>query len=218
MDIHLDQLGKRFQFEWIFFNLSFRFATKRRHAIAGPNGSGKSTLLKVLSGHLSPSTGTIGFFAEGKKISVDKVYRYISLAAPYIDLIEEFTLREMVNFHARLKPLQNGISPNDLMEIAQLESAANKEIRHFSSGMKQRLKLSLAFCSDTPVLLLDEPTSNLDVQGIKWYQKMIEIFAEGKTLVVASNAEVDFDFCEEKILMTDFKKQKQHWPPSPAGK
>ena len=217
MDIHLDKLGKRYNYEWIFRDLTFRFAKGRQYAVGGPNGSGKSTLIKVLSGHLSPSSGTIDFFAEGKKLSPDEVYRHISLAAPYLDLIEEFTLREMAHFHARLKPLQAGISPKELIKIAQLEKAGKKEIRHFSSGMKQRLKLALAFCSDTPLLLLDEPTSNLDDQAVRWYRKMVEQFSQGRTLVVASNVEVDFDFCEEKILLTDFKPRKRRRPASPSG-
>lgn len=216
MDIKLDKLGKRYHYEWIFRNLSFRFAKGRQYAIGGPNGSGKSTLIKVLSGHLSPSTGHIAFFAEGRKIPTDEVYRHISMAAPYIDLIEEFTLREMVEFHARLKPLMPGISPKDLIALAALEKATNKEIRHFSSGMKQRLKLALAFCSHSSLLLLDEPTSNLDETATKWYRKMVEQFANGRTLLVASNVEVDFDFCEEKILLTDFKR-KQPRPTSPTG-
>ncbi|GAB4260957.1 MAG: ABC transporter ATP-binding protein [Saprospiraceae bacterium] len=217
MDIQLDKVGKRYNYEWIFRGLSFRFAKGRQYAIGGPNGSGKSTLIKVLSGHLSPSTGSIAFFAEGKKLGADEVYRHISLAAPYIDLIEEFTLREMVQFHTRLKPLMPGISSGELIEIAELEKAAKKEIRHFSSGMKQRLKLALAFCSETPLLLLDEPTSNLDDQAISWYRSMVERFAGERTLVVASNAAVDFDFCEEKILITDYKQPKRPHPASPAG-
>lgn len=209
MEVHLDKLGKRYNYEWIFRDLSFRFAKGRKYAISGPNGSGKSTLIKVLTGHLSPSTGSIGFFTERKKLSADEVYRHISLAAPYLDLIEEFTLREMVSFHARLKPLKNGISPKELIQIAELEKASKKEIRHFSSGMKQRLKLALAFCSGTPLLLLDEPTSNLDDQAVQWYRRMVDRFSEGRTLIIASNVNVDYDFCEEKILLTDYKLQKQ---------
>lgn len=142
--IVLDAAAKRYQQDWIFRNLSYRFESGKRYALLGPNGSGKSTLLKALSGNLTLSKGTVHFFVGEKKIPDAETYRYVSLAAPYVELIEELTLDEALRFHAALKPLLPGLRHSDLREILRLPRAANKEIRFFSSGMKQRVKLALA--------------------------------------------------------------------------
>lgn len=207
MDIKLKQLGKRYKFEWIFRNLDFDFQNGNAYAILGANGSGKSTLLKVLSGHASHSKGTIDFYNQNEKIAIDKVYHQLSFAAPYIELIEELTLIEVLQFHQKFKAFQNNLTVNDLIDILNFSKSKHKEVRFFSSGMKQRLKLVLAICSDTNYLLLDEPTTNLDNQGVVWYQELIDRFAKNRLTIVASNIEHDYEFCSETLNIMDFKKK-----------
>jgi ABC-type multidrug transport system ATPase subunit len=205
MTIHLQNVGKRYRLDWIFRGVDFSFKNGERYAILGPNGSGKSTLLKVLSGHLSPSKGSVSFEKQGQKIEPDVVYRQVSYAAPYIELIEEFTLEEALKFHAKLKPLMPGFNPAKLYELLALPRTRTKEIRFFSSGMKQRVKLALAVCSDTPVLLLDEPATNLDLQGIEWYKNLIADYASDRLVVIASNDPHDGDFCPVHLKILDYK-------------
>lgn len=205
MTISLENAGKRFRFDWIFRGLDHRFHSGERCAVLGPNGSGKSTLLKVLSGHLSLSKGQVQFQFEGKKVEPYAVYRHISYAAPYIELIEEFTLEEALKFHAGLKPLLPGFTAARLYELLALPRARAKEIRFFSSGMKQRVKLALAICSDTPVLLLDEPATNLDVQGVEWYKNLIAEHAADRLVVIASNDPHDAAFCPLHLSIMDYK-------------
>lgn len=206
MKIELDKVGKRFRREWIVRNINLVIAPGRRYAIEGPNGSGKSTLLRLLSGHLTPSKGKIRFFFEDQPIEVDQVYHYLSYAGPYIELIEELTLAEALRFHRRFQPFLPGMDDQALLELLSLPGNSSKLIRHFSSGMKQRLKLALAICSDTSLLLLDEPTTNLDRQGMDWYLQLIERFGNKRTIIVASNVAVDFGFCEERVDILTFKK------------
>ena len=204
--IELNNIGKRFRYEWIFKNITHSFESGKSYALLGPNGSGKSTPMKILSGHLTPSDGQITFLHNGKKIDGDNVYQLISYSAPYIDVIEEMTLTEIIAFHSKFKPLRKALIINDLIRILNFKNAADKEIRFFSSGMKQRLKLALSICSDTPILLLDEPTTNLDAQGVAWYQDLMQQFSDKNRLViVASNIEHDYDFCEEKLNILDYK-------------
>ncbi|MBU6340438.1 MAG: ABC transporter ATP-binding protein [Bacteroidetes bacterium] len=206
MQIQLENAGKRFRFDWIFKKLDYQFQSKQRYAILGPNGSGKSTLLKVLSGHLTPSKGKIAFLdAAGTPVAPEKQFQNISYAAPYIELIEEFTIEEALRFHTRLQPMQEGINPEYLLEILALPRARGKEIRFFSSGMKQRLKLAMAICANTPLLLLDEPATNLDVQGIEWYKNLIAQYAADRLVVIASNDPHDAEFCPQHIHITDYK-------------
>jgi ABC-type multidrug transport system ATPase subunit len=204
MNISLINIGRRFNKEWIFRNLSTEFTSGNSYAILGPNGSGKSTLLSVLTGSLSPSEGEISF-SDTKEISVENIYKYISLAAPYLELIETFTLKESIDFHFKFKNFAPGLDSKKLITILGLEKAANKEIKYFSSGMKQRTKLALACCTDTPILFLDEPTSNLDVQGISWYRELIENFGKDRLTIIGSNQIQEYDFCTNQIQISDYK-------------
>lgn len=208
MQITLQQVSKRYRYDWIFKGIDYQFNASNRYAVTGPNGSGKSTLMKVLSGHLSPSKGAVEFMGDGEKIAPEAVYRQVSYAAPYMELIEEFTLREALVFHQQFKPFVQGRNPEDLLDLLAFPKARDKQIRHFSSGMKQRLKLALAFCSQSSLLLLDEPTTNLDKQGVDWYLHLVENFLGKRTVIVASNVEVDYGFCEGRLNILDYKKEQ----------
>lgn len=210
MEIILDQISKRYRFEWIFRDIDFNFQAGHKYAILGPNGSGKSTFLKILSGHLSPSKGKITFKnATQEMIEPDQVYLHMSYSAPYIELIEEFTLLEAIQFQQQFKPFIDQLQAKDLIELLAFEKSKNKEIKYFSSGMKQRLKLILSLCCDTPVLLLDEPTTNLDDEGMAWYHKLIENYTRDRLVVVATNIKADYSFCDQELRILDYKEKKE---------
>lgn len=203
MEITLVHLSKRFNFTWLFRDLNHTFAPESRTVILGSNGSGKSTLLQILAGYVPVSEGSIGWKVNNDSISADKLYQHISLATPYIELIEEFTLREHVEFHFRLKPVCKNISTKELLQISGLADKSELRLSYFSSGMKQRVRLLLAILSDTPLVLLDEPTSNLDVKAITWYNNLIEQFGMQRTIVVCSNnVAEDYSFCTEQIELS----------------
>jgi len=204
MNITLQNVGRRFNKEWIFRNLSTEFSSGNSYAVLGPNGSGKSTLLSVLTGSLSPSEGEVSF-SDTKDIPVENIYKYISLAAPYLELVETFTLKEIIDFHFKFKNFASGLDAKKLVSILGLEKAANKQIKYFSSGMKQRTKLALACCADTPILFLDEPTSNLDVQGISWYRELIENFGKERLTIIGSNQIQEYEFCSVQLQISDYK-------------
>jgi ABC-type multidrug transport system ATPase subunit len=204
MQINLSNLGKRYNYEWIFRNLTYTFEAGNSYAILGHNGSGKSTLLTIIAGHNLISEGEIVYSVNDKLIEPEEAYRYLSLTAPYLELIEEFTLIEMLAFHTRFKNLRNNLSNLELIEIMGLKKSSNKYVKDFSSGMKQRLKLGLAIYTDTPLLLLDEPTTNLDEEGIMWYQKHIDMNKEGRLIIVGSNIKHEYAFCEHHLRISDF--------------
>ncbi len=207
MRIICQQLGKRFNREWIFRKLDYEFNAGTSVALLGHNGSGKSTLLNVLSAHLSASEGSIHFERNGKAMAADKVFSHLGFIAPYIDLIEDFTLREHVDFHMQFKSLPEGIKITDMIELMGLKTHQNKLVRNFSSGMQQRLKLVLALIPDNKLVLLDEPTTNLDEEGVSWYLNLVERFAANKLLIVASNTPREYSFCTEQVQIEDFKKK-----------
>jgi ABC-type multidrug transport system ATPase subunit len=203
--VQVKNASKRFHNEWIFKNLDLELSSGDTLAITGGNGSGKSTLLKCLSGAIPLTSGTIQYQAGSTQISEEHWFRSLALATPYLELPEEFTLSEVINFHFQFKnPLQNRTT-TEILEILGLEKHKSKAISQFSSGMKQRVKLALAIFSEVPLLLLDEPSTNLDSQGLSWYLKLIQQYASNRILVICSNDPREYDFCEKKITLEDFK-------------
>ncbi len=205
MKILLTKIGRRFNREWIFRNIDYTFESGNSYAILGINGSGKSTLLQVISGALAQSDGAISYQIADKEVEVDQVFQHLVLASPYLELIEEFTLTEVLDFHFEFKKRLNNLSNSELIALLNMESSKNKELKYFSSGMKQRVKLLLAFCSATPILLLDEPTSNLDEQGINWYHSLIKQFTTNRLVIVCSNQIHEYEFCQHQLLIADYK-------------
>jgi ABC-2 type transport system ATP-binding protein len=204
MQITLNNVGKRFNREWIFRHCSYQFLDNKKYAITGLNGSGKSTLLQVLSGSLSHNEGTVDFTLQQKPIENEQHFQHISLAAPYLELIEEMTAGEFLHFHKQFKLLT--LPDIEILEIAGLKKAINKQIRYYSSGMKQRLKLAQAFFCDTPVLLLDEPTTNLDAEGIELYRQLISNYTANKMVIISSNDLMEYNFCDAVIAIGDYKQ------------
>lgn len=203
--VRLSNTGKRFNREWIFRHCSYTFEAGKNYAVTGPNGSGKSTLLQVIAGATLHNEGTIEYHNGQRTINNEQHYTYISIAAPYLELIEEMTAMETLEFHSKFKPLIQSVSFEDILKIVGLETAVHKQLRYFSSGMKQRLKLAQAFFSNTPVLLLDEPTTNLDADGIALYHTLISNYTKDKLVIVSSNVKQEYDFCEEVIEIGQYK-------------
>lgn len=192
---------------WIFKNFSFQIKEGESCAILGANGSGKSTLIKVLSGYVSPSEGKISFSVNGNNISGEYFFQHVSLAAPWFELIEDFKLIEYLAFHRKFRKIVHNYSNADLLEISNLTHAKNLEIRNFSSGMKQRVRLLLAFFTQSDILLLDEPTANLDSQNIAWYLQLCKEQIQHRITFIASNHIAhEYDFCH-----TQFEIQENIW-------
>jgi len=213
MKITLTDVGKRFNRDWIFRHLNYEFISGNSYAIIGSNGSGKSTLLQVIAGAIAESEGKVSFgfpvssFGSpgNQQVSPENFFQYISIAAPYMELIEEMSLAEFLQFHQVFKPFSTGIARERIISEIGLEKSAQKHIRYYSSGMKQRVKLAQAIFSDTPVLLLDEPCTNLDEDGINLYHQLIKSYCRDRVVIVSSNDVQEYGFCEERLNIMSFK-------------
>ena len=204
--ISASDLSKRFNREWIFNRLSYRFLPGNTYAITGPNGSGKSTLLQVLWGQVPQSSGSIRYQQGTTDIPIEECFRHLAVATPYMDLIEEFTLRETVDFHFNMKKLRHGILKQDLIDIMYLEDAAEKQLINFSSGMKQRLKLGLALYTEADVYFLDEPGTNLDRRAFAWYRRELSQLPGAAIVFIASNDPGEYPEDATMLNILDFKK------------
>jgi ABC-type multidrug transport system ATPase subunit len=205
MKIIAHQLGKRFEREWIFRNFSAEFSSGNTYAILGPNGSGKSTLMQILWGQMIPSRGSVSYQINEKPLAISEVFKYVSIATPYMDLIDEFTLKEMVEFHFKHKSVRMALNTAQIMEAMNLSSSKDKPIRDFSSGMRQRLKLGLLFNTKSNMYFLDEPTTNLDSQAKDWYWQQLTNLPPEALIVIASNQVEEYPSSAIKIDILQFK-------------
>jgi ABC-type multidrug transport system ATPase subunit len=214
--IRLEDAGKKYSGQWIFRHLDLQLPAGDTLAILGPNGSGKSTLLQVLAGASLLNEGKIHYEGDSS-VSFDNVYRHVSLASPFLELVEEFTLQESLELHFGFKRSMEGNSLENIAAISGLKHVLHKPVRFFSSGMKQRLKLTLAFLSETPLLFLDEPCTNLDEEGVAWYAGLLERYGKNRTIIVCSNNhKEEFSFCKRTLLVTDYKNPRRQ-PTGPAS-
>lgn len=203
--IQLEKATKRFQYEWIFKNLDLTLESGESLAVTGSNGSGKSTLLKCISGAIPLTSGKINYINKNQSIPESDWFSYLSIAAPYMELPEEFNLEELLKFHFKFKNMLPDFTLGKIISTLYLEQHSKKPIAQFSSGMKQRVKLGIALFSDVPLIFLDEPTSNLDKKGIQWYQDLMDRYKSNRTIFVCSNEPREYEFCEQKIKLEDYK-------------
>ena len=207
LHIQLESIGKKFGSEWIFKNLNLNLNPGDKLAVLGGNGSGKSTLLQIISGYVLPNAGKLVFKNGEKTENAEDYKNQLSIATPYLEVIEDYTLTELIEHCAIYKPFLNNLSAKEIVEIAELKHAENKHIKNYSSGMKQRVKLAIAILADCPLLLLDEPASNLDKNALDWYIKLVGWYGADKTIVVCSNSVKDeFEFCNKELNVADYKQ------------
>ena len=205
LSLSIQNLGKRFNREWIFRKMNFTFEPGSTYAITGPNGSGKSTLLQVLWGQMPPSAGDLLYSKGSVSIPPEEVFHHLSIAAPYMDLVEEFTLSEQLKFHFSLKKSREGMGVDEMIERMYLTASRNKFISNFSSGMRQRVKLALAFFTQAEIVFLDEPGTNLDVQAFDWYLKQLHALPKETTVLIASNNPAEYPVDAQKIDIMRYK-------------
>jgi ABC-type multidrug transport system ATPase subunit len=199
MNIRLENIGKRYDADWIFRGITSEFTANSVYGLIGFNGSGKSTLLQIISGFITPTEGTI-LFDDGR-VKVESVFRSLSLAGPYISLPVELTVQEAADSHFKHKPFISSYTPKSVLDEVQLSKHKDKQLSKLSSGMRQRLALALAIYSDSTLLLLDEPCANLDSNWSDWFNRCIESQKADRTIIISSNSqEVELENVTEPVL------------------
>lgn len=186
--------------------LYFSFKSPEAIWIAGSNGRGKSTLLNILAGLTTPEKGRLCYTWNGNPLDVEDVRPMIAFCAPYQELPWWLTVEEIIRFQGRLRPWTLGLKEGDIPELCQLEGHRRKRVDQLSSGMRQRLRLILAWVSTCQALFLDEPCTHLDADGQRWYQSLYEQWGHDKLVVVCSNnTPAERGFCTKKLDLDQWK-------------
>lgn len=207
MKLILEHAARKFGNDLVFKNLNLQLVQGDSLAVLGQNGSGKSTLLMVICGFYALNKGKVEWIQNEKIIPEEKRYQYFSLCSPFMEIPPDFTCLEFLTNHQKLKPTSNKLNPLQLLESVNLANASHKLIRQLSSGMKQRLKLIATLNAEVPVILLDEPCTNLDEQGIQWYRQTLTSILQTKQsiVIIASNMKAEYDICKAEININQFK-------------
>lgn len=185
MQVHLQQVVKRFEGRIVLEGVDLDLKPGDRTVIGGANGAGKSTLLKLIAAYLRPSDGKVEHRDERGSISPEKVYQHIALAAPYLQFPRDLTVLETIRSWGRFRSLRE--KDEEIPEKMKLKNAMDRPVRELSSGMEQRLKLGIAFASKTPLLLLDEPLTNIDAAGRELYHERLKEAEPDRTILICSN-------------------------------
>ncbi len=203
MQIKLHQVSKQYNSNWIFKNINYTIPSGAKLAVLGINGSGKSTLLQVISGHVAQTIGNIAYEINQELIPNQEIYKYVSYCAPAMELVQEFTIEEFLTYHFKFKePL---IPIDQILNYISLSNTKNVLLKNCSSGMLQRVKLAQAIFAKKELLILDEPTSNLDNAGIALYENLIKDFTKNCTIIIGSNVPKEYSFCNTILNINDYK-------------
>ena len=205
MQIQLNNISKRFKKHWIFKSINHDFIGPNNYGIIGDNGGGKSTLLKTIAGITSPTEGELHYQYSGTNIHLNNLFPFLAIVAPYMDLPNELKLNELFRFQKNFKDYSSDVNESNFFPMIQLEGKEEEIVKNLSSGMKQRLKLGLALLSESKVVLLDEPCSNLDKNGRDLYKELLNR-SKNKLIIIASNSNNDELFeCETILNINHFK-------------
>lgn len=203
MKVELTDISKRYTTSWVLRNISVSFDPGTVSGLSGANGSGKSTLLRIISGFLSPSKGNIKYHHSGKEIPRDEIYSLVSFAAPYISPPRDLTLLEVIRFAGGFRSFRSGLREEDIVEILNLQRSAQERVLNLSSGQAQRLNLALAILTESPLLLLDEPTSYLDEPSKTWFHGLLKEHCQNRCVILASNDPSDFQSVDTILKLDD---------------
>ncbi|MEO0897102.1 MAG: ATP-binding cassette domain-containing protein [Bacteroidota bacterium] len=200
VNLTLEGIGKKFYQRWLFRSISSSFQKQGKLALVGSNGSGKSTLMRIIAGQMSPSEGKLILEVNGKKVLANEMYNYISWNGPYIETYLDLSLAEQLDLHFSWK---NCLLPSidEVIDHLNLRPHKDKRLRYFSSGMLQRAMVGMTLLSDTPILLLDEPTSFMDEDNAAMILEMINRFADNRIFILASNMHREFGEFEKVIRL-----------------
>jgi heme exporter protein A len=201
ISITAEGVTKEFNRRTIFRDISFSLSTPSSLAVTGKNGSGKSTLSKIIAGLMTPTKGSVLYSVNDKPSGSEDLKHNIGFVSPYLNLYDEFTALENLRLLSRIRSADwyNDVELKEVLEPAGLWKRRNDFIGTYSSGMKQRMKYAFALLHRPEILILDEPTSNLDAEGVEFVKQIVARQKEAGILIVATNDKEEASWCMMEI-------------------
>ena len=214
--LDVEGISKRFIRRLLFKELSFTLEGGRSIAITGSNGSGKSTLLRIIAGVMTPNKGRVVLTVDEVGLEGNERPLHVGFVAPYFNVYEGFSARENLDFVAKVRRIDNATERiEEVFSLVSLEHRSEDLVKTYSSGMKQRLKLGVSILTNPPLLLLDEPTTTLDLAGIEIVRKVMKNQVDrGGLLIMATNNPEEVSWCDTSLSIEDYRKRSKNTSPS----
>lgn len=206
--LKLDSLTKIFGRRLVFDKLTYEFSAGKVYGISGPNGSGKSTLAKIIAGIITPTSGRVLHNLDERVLKTEELHNHIGFVSPYLLLYDEFTASENLLHFSKIRGIEFDTKKGDeLLNRFDIYNRRNDYVKTYSSGMKQRLKFVFAFLHKPELIILDEPTSNLDNKGKDAVYSIVNDESAGRIIIIASNEDADLSRCNEVIYLENYKME-----------
>ncbi len=202
LKITVKNLSMRFGFRGIFKDISFELESPSSLVVTGPNGSGKSTLLKIIAGLIIPTAGNTAFFESDKALNRDKLRGMLAMVSPEMNFYDELTGSENLEFFMKSMGRHAGKEHiEEALEKVGLKGRGDDYLKGYSSGMKMRLKYALAVLGNPRILIVDEPSTNLDMNGKKLVYELMSEHKKQGILIYATNEEEELGIAGKRITL-----------------
>ncbi len=209
LKIEAINIKKSFGSRKIFSNINFSLNSKNILGITGKNGSGKSTLVKIIAGIITASSGELRYILSDKVLDYSEINKYYGFVSPYLQLYDEFSAFENIALISKIRNIYvDEKKIQQLLERVGLIDRKDDYVREFSSGMKQRLKYVAALYHNPSLLILDEPRSNLDSEGISIIYEIINEHKLNGSVIIATNDLEDIQICDSIIDLDKISNSK----------
>lgn len=203
MELQLRNLSKQYGTKCAVDNVNAKLEPGV-YGLLGANGSGKTTLMRMICGVLKPTSGDIRL--NGKTIDElgEQYYTHLGYMPQDFGFYPDFTAREFMLYMAAVKGLDKRVAKTrtqDLLHMVNLDDVADKKIKSYSGGMKQRLGIAQAELNNPSILILDEPTAGLDPKERVRFRNLISDFAKEKIVILSTHIVSDVSYIADTILL-----------------
>lgn len=201
MRLTVDRLSKQYKNKIAVDRVSFNL-TEGVTGLLGANGAGKTTLMRMITGILAPTSGEIT--ADGIAVQTEEYRSLLGYLPQDFGYYPEFTAKEFIQYIAALKGLEKRHAKrktDELLEVVGLSDVANKKIKTFSGGMKQRVGIAQAIVNDPKILILDEPTAGLDPKERVRFRNLIAEIGKNTIVLFSTHIVSDIDSIAKRLLM-----------------
>lgn len=201
MRLSVDRLSKQYKNKIAVDRVSFTLS-EGITGLLGANGAGKTTLMRMMTGILAPTSGEIT--ADGIAVQTEEYRSLLGYLPQDFGYYPEFTAKEFIQYIAALKGLEKRHAKrktDELLEVVGLSDVANKKIKTFSGGMKQRVGIAQAIVNDPKILILDEPTAGLDPKERVRFRNLIAEIGKNTIVLFSTHIVSDIDSIAKSLLM-----------------
>lgn len=201
MELVIDRLSKQYKNKIAVDRVSVKL-NKGVYGLLGANGAGKSTLMRMICGILKPTSGTVTF--DGMSVETEAFRSILGYLPQDFGYYPEFSGRDFILYMAALKGIPKREAKkrcDELLKLVALKDVADKKIKTYSGGMKQRVGIAQALLNNPKLLILDEPTAGLDPKERVRFRNLIEKIGDDCIVILSTHIVSDVEHISDQVMM-----------------